>query len=148
MSVFFIKGDGNATMRKKARVGNVAPGILTTDLATVGQVELITPTETVTQATSITTGVTLNARKGLITTFTPSTAAVTATIFTVTNSFATTTSNIEAYVVSYGGTLGTNGVPLVMVKARAAGSFDIAIYNTDATNALATSLVIGFEIKR
>jgi hypothetical protein len=145
---FFIKNGNVIQSREKLRLTNIAAGSAPSDVVIVSQAELITPTETVTQLTSITTGVTLNARKGLITTFTPSTAALSATIFTVTNSFATASSHIEAYVVSYGGTLVTNGVPLVMVKARASGSFDIAIYNIDGTNALATSLVIGYEIKR
>jgi hypothetical protein len=144
---FFTK-DGVTWSRTKQKIRNVLAGTEPNDVTVVSQTELITPTETVTQLTSITTGVTLNARKGLITTFTPSTAALSATIFTVTNSFATTSSHIAAYVVSYGGTLVTNGVPLVMVKARGTGSFDIAIYNIDGTNALATSLVIGYEIKR
>lgn len=145
--MIFFKKNGTSYQREKDRISNVAPGVIAGDVVVIGQAEVITPTESVTQLTSITTGVTLNAKKGLITTFTPSTAALSATIFTVTNSLATTTSHVNAYVVSYGGTLVTNGVPLVMVKARAAGSFDIAIYNIDGTNALATSLVIGFEIK-
>lgn len=100
----------------------------------------------VTQATSITTGVTVNSRKGIITTFTPSTAALAATTFTVTCNKTTATSNIRAYVTEYGGTVITNGLPYVFVKNQTATSFDVIVYNAHATNALATSLKIGFEI--
>lgn len=100
----------------------------------------------VTQATSITTGVTVNSKKGIITTFTPSTAALAATTFTVTCNKTTATSNIRAYVTEYGGTVITNGLPYVFVKNQTATSFDIIVYNAHATNALATSLKIGFEI--
>lgn len=100
----------------------------------------------VTQLTSITTGVTANSKKGTITTFTPSTAALSATTFTVTCNKATATANIRAWITEYGGTILTNGVPSVFVKNKTASGFDIVIYNAHATNALATSLVIGFEI--
>jgi len=139
--------DGIAFLQRKTRIGNVAPGVKSDEVATVGQTMLITPSETVTQLTSITTGVTLNARKGLITTFTPSTAGLAATTFTVTNSFASATANIEAYVTNYGGTVVTNGLPYVFVKNKTATGFDVIVYNAHATNALATSLVIGFEVK-
>lgn len=100
----------------------------------------------VTQATSITTGVTVNSKKGIITTFAPSTAALGATTFTVTCNKTTATSNIRAYVTEYGGTVLTNGLPYVFVKNQTATSFDIIVYNAHATNALATSMKIGFEI--
>lgn len=100
----------------------------------------------VTQETSITTGVTVNSKKGIITTFTPSTAALSATTFTVTCNKTTATSNIRAYVTEYGGAVVTNGLPYVFVKNQTATSFDIVIYNAHATNALSTSLKIGFEI--
>jgi len=100
----------------------------------------------VTQGTSITTGVTVNSRKGIITTFTPSTAALSATTFTVTCNKTTATSNIRAYITEYGGTVITNGLPYVFVKNQTANSFDIIIYNAHATNALSTSMKIGFEI--
>lgn len=100
----------------------------------------------VTQGTSITTGVTVNSRKGIITTFTPSTAGLAATTFTVTCNKTTATANIRAYVTEYGGTVITNGLPYIFVKNQTATSFDIVIYNAHASNALATSMKIGFEI--
>jgi len=147
LSLFFKKNGTDVTLRDKARIANVNPAVSAGQVVTFEQAVLVSFTDTVTQASSITTGVTLNAKKGLITTFTPSTAGLDATTFTVTNSFARATGNIEAYIVSYGGTVVTNGVPQVYATNRTATGFDIVIYNAHATNALATSLVIGFEIK-
>lgn len=131
---------------QKLRLGNLAAAINSGEATVIDQVQLNTASDSVTQLTSITTGVTLNARRGLITTFTPSTAALSATTFTVTCNLASTTANINAYIVDYGGTILTDGVPSVFVKNRTATTFDIVIYNAHATNALATSLVIAFEV--
>lgn len=103
-------------------------------------------TGTVTQLTSITTGVTLNTASGIITTVSATTAHDAASTFTVTNSFATATSNIRAYIVDYAGTFATNGLPSVAVDNRTAGTFDIVIMNNAAANALSGVLKIGFEI--
>lgn len=145
--MIFNKNGTLAWLSQKRRLGNLNPALGPGESTTWEQTMLVTPTATVTQLTSITTGVTLNATKGLITTFTPSTAALGATTFTVTNNTTSATANVEAYVVDYGGTILTNGVPSVIVKNRTATAFDIVIVNTHATNALATSLVIGFEVK-
>lgn len=147
MPALFFKNGTFWSLLKKGRIGNVAPAVTVGDVTVFEQTMLIVASDTVTQLTSITTGVTSNSTKGLITTFTPSTAALGATTFTVTNSNASATANIQAYVVDYGGTILTNGVPSVIVKNRTSTGFDIVIVNTHATNALATSLVIGYEIK-
>jgi hypothetical protein len=146
---FFLKNETTLfpSGNKAVRLGGISPATKTGEVVTYEQAVLITPTETVTQGTSITTGVTLSAKKGLITTFTPSTAGLAATTFTVTNTLVTASSNIEAYVAAYGGTVITNGLPYAFVKSKTTGSFNIVIYNAHATNALSTSLVIGFEIK-
>lgn len=145
--IFFVKNGTAIYSREQLRLTNISPGSSPSDVAIISQTELIVPTETVTQLTSITTGVTLNAKKGIVTTFTPSTAGLAATTFTVTNNLATASSNIEAYVTEYGGTVITDGLPYVFVKNKTAGTFDIIVYNAHATNALATSLKIGFQIK-
>jgi len=129
------------------RLSNVAPGINPTDVTTVSQTMLITPTQTVTQLTSLTTGVTLNATKGLITTISATIAALGASTFTVTNSSASATSHNDVYIVDYAGTVLTNGVPAVYTRNRTATGFDIVITNSHATNALSGILTIGFEIK-
>lgn len=103
---------------------------------------------TVSQITSITTGVTLNSAKGLITTVAATAGAGGATpnTFTVTNSLVGATSNVKAYIVDYAGTIATNGTPLVQVDNRGSGTFDIIISNAHASNALNGVLVIGFEV--
>lgn len=102
----------------------------------------------VTQATSTTTGVTINSKRGIITTYvTTDLAGLAACTFVVTNSAVTATSNIRVYIVDYAGTIVTNGVPIVVgADARGAGSFSIIYYNAHATNALAGQLQLGFEI--
>ncbi len=151
MNVFGQTGDSIDGAAANAAFA-VQPGQEVTFEATSGTT-WITPEGTslgtissVTQGSSITTGVTVNSKKGIITTFTPSTAALSATTFTVTCNKTTATSNIRAYVTSYGGTVITNGLPYVFVKNQTASGFDIVIYNAHATNALSTSMKIGFEI--
>jgi hypothetical protein len=100
----------------------------------------------VTQITSVTTGVTLSVLKGLVTTFTHAEAAGVSAAFTVTNTLAGADSNIKAYVVNYAGTFTTNGLPIVSIDNRVAGAFDIVVSNAHGANALSGVLVIGFEI--
>lgn len=100
----------------------------------------------VTQAVSATTAVTLNTRTGLITTQSETAAAGVSAAFTVNNSLATATSNIRAWVVNYAGTFTTNGLPIVSVDNRTAGTFDIVVSNAHGANALSGVLIIGFEI--
>jgi hypothetical protein len=101
---------------------------------------------TVTQATSVTTGVTLNASSGVITTFTQSAAAGATSTFTVTNSCCLATSVPLLTILNYAGTYGTNGLPQVTVSAVSAGSFAITIVNCAPTNALSGALKIGFAV--
>jgi len=145
--VLTLKDNVRYVLQRLARIGNVAPGILPNDVTIVSQTMLIVATNTATQLTSLTTGVTLNGTKGLITTFNATTAGLAASTFTVTNSSTSATANVEAYITDYAGTILTNGVPSVIVKNRTATTFDIVIVNTHATNALNGVLTIGFEIK-
>lgn len=104
------------------------------------------PHSTVTQATSITTGVTATGSSGIITTVSSTLAAVTSTGFTVTNTDVLSTSVVVASLVNYGGTLVTNGIPVVTVSAIAAGSFDIKITNAHASNALSGVMKISYIV--
>lgn len=81
----------------------------------------------VTQATSRTTGVTLNKSAGAITLFTAAGSA-TATSFTVTNSVVAATDTINLNVKS-----STTNKYLAFVSAVAAGSFEITFYTTGGT---------------
>lgn len=92
---------------------------------------------TITQATSRTTGVTLNKTNGQITLFTAAGSA-TAASFTVTNSTVAATDTIVLSVAS-----GTNKY-MVFVTAVAAGSFEITFQTTGGTSSDAP--VINFAV--
>ena len=101
-----------------------------------------------TQATNITTGVTVNGLSGLITTQNASAGAAGATpnTFRVTNSKVRAESRVNAWIQNYAGTYATNGTPIVNVQGVADGLFDIVISNAHGTNALSAALKIGFEV--
>lgn len=98
---------------------------------------------TVTQATSISTGVTLNKLAGTITTVSQTIAAGAEASFTVTNSEVAAT---DVPVVALKSTASAGGPFMVAVTAVAAGSFTITITNTHATNAGDNTLVISFVV--
>ena len=99
-------------------------------------------TANVTQITSITTAVTVNAHNGTITTL-PSTLTGTATTtFTVNNSKVTTASKI-LLTVDY---TGTTGMPLVTTNGIANGSFAIKFKNASGTTTLNAVLKISYLI--
>ena len=100
----------------------------------------------VTQDTSVTTGVTLNASSGVITTFSQSALAGATSTFTVTNSCVVAGSVVGVTVGNYAGTYGTNGIPLATVSAISAGSFDVTIINGHALNALSGVLKLNFTV--
>lgn len=101
---------------------------------------------TVTQGSSITTGVTLSQASGVITTVSSTLAAVTDAKFTVTNTYCTSSSIVLVSLVNYSATLGTNGIPVVSVGSIANGSFDIHITNAHASAALAGVMKIAFLV--
>jgi len=101
---------------------------------------------TVTQGTSATTTVILNSAKGIITSFASTLAAGASSRFTVTNTYATAASQILVSVIDYSGTFTTNGLPIVAIDTRAAGSFDIILANAHLLNALAGTVGIQYEI--
>lgn len=96
---------------------------------------------TVTQATSKSTGVTLNKICGSITMNGAALAAATAVTFIVTDS-AVAAGDIPfvAHVSA-----GTSGAYLVTVAAVGAGSFSITVYN-NSPGILSEAIVIGFAI--
>lgn len=101
---------------------------------------------TVTQATSITTGVTLSKTAGIITTQSASTAAGAEDEFTVTNTKVGAGSIVLCNMIDYAGTLTTNGIPVVQVTDVSAGSFKVMVHNGHASNALSGVLKIGFLV--
>lgn len=99
---------------------------------------------TVTQATSITTGVTVNATKGVITTVSLTTAAGAAeSPFVVTNSKVTASSIVLASV-EYAS--GKTGFPAVLVEAVALGSFKVRLLNAKASGSLNDVVKVHFVV--
>lgn len=104
------------------------------------------PKATITQLTSLTTGVTVNSTAGVITTV-PATLASNATAsFVVTNNRVAATSVVVAGVQAYSGTFGTNGIPTAAVSAVAAGSFTVTLANSHGTAALNGAVGISFLV--
>lgn len=102
---------------------------------------------TVTQITSITTGVTINKPAGVITTVSSTLAAGAHAVFTVTNSFAVAASVIICNITNYTGAVdGSAGQPQVYIDNITAGTFDIVLFNSDATQALNGTVSIAFAI--
>lgn len=102
---------------------------------------------TVSQGTNINTDVAINSASGVITTQAATTAAQAAeTGFTVTNSAVVAGSVVVARVVTYAGTLMTNGIPDVFVDVVSAGSFHIRVMNIHGTNALNGTMKIHFAV--
>ena len=97
---------------------------------------------TVTQASSATTGVTLNTHVGQITTVAQNIAAAGEVTFTVTNSKVAATSTVIANIASGA----SGGTPIVSVTAVAAGSFSLTLTNLHASAAEVGTLVINFAV--
>jgi len=100
-------------------------------------------TANVTQGTSITTGVTVEALNGSITTVSSTLAAETKTSFTVTNSLVAGSSKILVSVVY---DEAATGIPVVSVADIAAGSFKVVLSNASSAAALNAAVRIHFLI--
>uniref|UniRef100_A0A6C0E0P8 Uncharacterized protein n=1 Tax=viral metagenome TaxID=1070528 RepID=A0A6C0E0P8_9ZZZZ len=98
---------------------------------------------TATQATSITSGVTLNSPAGVVTTVSTSLSTNGTTSFVISNSYIKADSVVLSNIVNYAG---SQGSPFVRVQAVTSGSFSIAIRNVDDINALNGAIKIGFAI--
>jgi len=95
----------------------------------------------VTQATSKSTGVTLNKPCGAITTHNAALADAAEVTFTVTNSEVAATDVVVACIKSGG----TSGAYTLTVGAVAAGSFDLTLSNVSG-GSLSQAVVINFAI--
>lgn len=100
---------------------------------------------TVAQATSTTTAVTLNNLNGIISTWAQTAAADTQVTFTVNNSKVVATSNVIPSVIY---PAANTGSPVVRIGAIAAGSFTVVITNagTAVLNGANGTLKIGFIV--
>ena len=99
------------------------------------------PKSTVTQITSISTGVTATKTSGVITTVSATSASGVSATFTVTNTTVAITDVIVCGVVGYSG---TTGVPVVRVSAVSAGSFTVTLTNVHPTEALNGIVKVSF----
>jgi hypothetical protein len=100
-------------------------------------------TGNVTQGTSITTGVTVNALNGIITTVSSTLAANARTSFTVTNPNVLAGSKI---LVSVEYDEAATGIPVVGVSDIAAGSFKVVLSNGAGVDALNNIVKVHFAI--
>jgi hypothetical protein len=100
-------------------------------------------TANVTQGTSITTAVTVEALNGIITTVSSTLAANARTSFTVNNALVTATSRI---LVSVQYDEAATGIPVVGVSDIAAGSFKVVLSNGAGTDALNAVVKVHFLI--
>ena len=97
----------------------------------------------VAQATSITTGVTVNAPCGTITTVSQTVAAGAEASFTVTNSYVEANDVVIVNVKTH---TSAGGPFIAYVSAVAAGSFQITLTNPHAANAGDNVLVLSFAV--
>lgn len=104
---------------------------------------LLTDTGSVTQETSITTGVTVNATNGTVTTVASTLAAGAETSFTVTNSKVLTTSRVHVQEVY---PIASDGWAEASVSAVANGSFVVKLKNLHASEALNAAVRIDFLV--
>jgi hypothetical protein len=98
-------------------------------------------TANVTQLTSMTTAVTVNAHNGTITTVSYTLSGTTNASFTVNNNKVTTASKILLTVDST-----TAGIPILVTNTIANGSFVIKVINASTTTALNSTLKISYLI--
>lgn len=98
-------------------------------------------TANVTQSSSITSGVTVNAEAGVITTVSSTLAADASAVFVVTNSKVLATSKVLVSV-QYAG----NGIAYATISAVADGSFSVKLYNVHSSAALNAAVAVHFSV--
>lgn len=89
---------------------------------------------------------TCNGMRGVVTTGTLTTAAVTAAAYTINNNKATAASVVLCTLEGYSGTLVTNGIPAIVTCVPGAGTITVNFINVHGTNALNGTLAIGFNV--
>lgn len=139
VGIFVSDASGNVTCISLLRGDGLG---VTANHATLGIGYTTGSGGTVTQATSRTTGVTLNKINGQITTTSTSLAAGASATFTVTNSAIAATDVVNVSIKSGQ----TNKETSAHVTAVAAGSFDITIFNRHASTAETGAIIINFAV--
>ena len=141
---------GGLTGLTSVTAGTVTDGIASMsggDLTNVGALSaaiVFIGKSTVTQITSATTPVTINAAAGSITTVSQTLGPGVSLTFTVNNSAVSTGNIVIANVKDYGG--GTSTFPYVYVNNITNGSFDIVLINLSLILALSNTVTIDFVI--
>ena len=103
----------------------------------------IGPRDVVTQATSISTGVTINATSGIITTVDPALAAAAEAEFAVTNSFVAVG---DVVLVCVGSGPSDNEHVFAFVSSVTLGAFTIVLSNLAAANQGDGAMTINFAV--
>lgn len=117
--------------------------------ASGARIGVFTGGNTVTQATNRSTGVTINALSGTITTNTTSLAAAASAVFTVTNSEVFVDDVIILTQRSGSSNVaGVAGGTDVNVVATANGSFNIMVDNNSSTTAETGAIIINFLVMK
>ncbi|MEJ0071215.1 MAG: hypothetical protein WDO24_23490 [Pseudomonadota bacterium] len=89
---------------------------------------------------------TCNGQRGIVTSGTLTTAALTDASFTINNSSVTAASLVACADQGYSGTIITNGIPLLTSCVPGAGSITVHITNLHSANALNGTVKLGFAV--
>jgi hypothetical protein len=127
---------------KRAKKAVDAVEVQAKDINALADLINFTDRGTVTQATSITTAVTLNAPAGVITTVSTTVAAGSNASFTVNNNF----SKADSVILLTVDDSATAGLAKVNVQTVANGSFVINITNIHSANAFNEVIKVHFQI--
>lgn len=126
------------------RLRKSVPGVLT--LGWTGNQAFDAPNTTGTQSIAAAGSATLNADAGVLTLTGATAAAGAVNTFTLNNSQVGATDRVYATINDYAGTLGTNGVPVLVNATSAAGSIVFNIVNVHAANALSGDITLSFMV--
>jgi len=126
----------------KSGLSNKEYGVLTAGLVNTSQIAYSNK-GAVTQAGSLTSGVTLNSPVGAIRTVSTTLGTSGSAMFTCANSVVTASKYVMANIIDY---TGSNGTPSVIVDNITKGSFAVSVRNSHPTAALNGSLNIAFQI--
>jgi hypothetical protein len=128
-------------MSQSRNTTQTVAGIRVGNTATLNNVRL--NRSSVSQGSSMTSGVTINTPAGFIFTHTTGTLATGGSVvFAVTNTAVRSDSIVLSDIVNHGGA----GIPIVRVSAVTEGSFNVSVRNIDLTNALTGSVRLAYTI--
>ncbi len=128
-------------MSQSQRTRKAFGSVNVVNTATLNNVRLTR--SSVSQGTSLTSGVTINSPAGFIFTLTTGTLATGASAsFTVTNSAVRADSIVLGDIIQYGGA----GIPTARIDSVTQGSFAMNVRNLDLTNSVAGSIKLAYTV--